>query len=117
MRDDPALMRELVDVVPAVVAERAHDQRRAEQLPDLRLRLPDPQLVDHVLRQVIALVDVELVDAERAQRRQVRVDRRAPAASEGQQSDGRQAAAASKRMQQGGERGHEPVNFVDDWLL
>ena len=41
------------------------------------LRLADLELVDHVLRQVVALVDVELVDAERAQRRRIGVDRRA----------------------------------------
>ena len=55
---------ELVDVVPAVVAERADDERRAERQPHLLLGLPDLQPVDHVLRQVVALVDVEPVDAE-----------------------------------------------------
>ena len=74
-----ALPLEFVDVVPAIGAERAHDQRRAEDRADLLRRLPDLELVDLVLRQEIALVDVELVDAELLDRRHVGAQRRAAA--------------------------------------
>ena len=42
MLDDPPLPLELVDVVPAVVAERARDERRAEDQPHLLLRSARP---------------------------------------------------------------------------
>src|SRR5579864_5119402 len=69
MLDDLSQPRELVDIVPSVGAERRRDERRSEQLLDLRLRHAHLELVDRVLRQVIALVDVDLVDTERAPRR------------------------------------------------
>ena len=64
MLDPLAAPRVLVDVVPAVVVERAGKERRAEHLAHLCPRLPDLELLDEVLGEVIALVDVELVHAE-----------------------------------------------------
>ena len=81
--DDTTLPQEQVRVIPAIVAEHRHHERRAEDLSHLRAGLAHLELLDHVLRQEIALVDVELVDAERAQRRRIGIDRRAAAGERG----------------------------------
>ena len=49
MLDDLALARVLVHVVPALVAERARHERRAERELHLLLGHADLELVDHVL--------------------------------------------------------------------
>jgi hypothetical protein len=84
---DHPLPRELVDVVPPVFAEHADDERSAELLAHLGLGLANLELVHHVLGQVVALVDVEHVDAVGAQRRKALVDRLAAGAGEHEGGD------------------------------
>jgi hypothetical protein len=96
--DQLALAAELVDVVPAVVAERALHERRAEREADLRLGLAGLEPVDHVLRDVVALVDVDLVDAEVAPGRRVGV----PGLAAGERG---RASANGERGEPGGESG------------
>jgi hypothetical protein len=77
-----------------VSRKQADHERRAELLRAPALGHADLELVHHVLRQVVALVDVEHVDAVGAKRREIRVDRLA-AAQRADDDHGEPAARAN----------------------
>src|SRR6516162_800064 len=54
---------EVIDVVPAVLVEAVRHERRAEQVPHLRARHADLELIDGLPLQVVALLNVHAIDA------------------------------------------------------
>src|SRR6266516_283466 len=89
-----ALASELVGVIPAVGVKRVGNERRSQRGLDLLPRQANLEAVDLILGNVVALIDVELVDA---QAREVR----AGAEYQGQRSCAKNRAhgnrAAAKR--------------------
>src|ERR1700675_4164382 len=64
MLEGPAKAIELVGIVPAVGMKRVREHGRAKEGPHLLPCLADLQPVDLVRRNVVALIDVELVNAQ-----------------------------------------------------
>jgi hypothetical protein len=54
---------EVIQIVPAIPVEDIRHHRRAQQVAHLGARHADLQLVDGLAFQVIALLDVEAIDA------------------------------------------------------